>query len=257
MEVLIRQVEQSLFAWRRIFLDVEGVSDYGARDVQGCLSDVPFHLFNGIYDARFTNWEARGSQVANDYIARGLPWFWWVTPMTTSPVLESVLENSGARRSGAPGMHIFLENWEPAQGPGPLELAVLSPATPGIAQALLGLFGVAGVYDEPMARHAVAFARANTFAVLGTWEGTSVGGGLGLVSNGTLGLYLIATHRDYRGRGIGRAITERLMAEGKARAAREAVLHSSAMGLSVYRRLGFVEVCDTTQFIWQPASPSH
>lgn len=108
-----------------------------------------------------------------------------------------------------------------------------------------------------MARHAVAFARANTFAVLGTREGAPVGGGLGLVTNGTLGLYLIATHPGYRGRGIGGAVTERLIAEGKARAAREAILHSSAMGLSVYRRLGFTEVCDTTQFIWQPASPSH
>src|ERR1700756_4019142 len=99
-----------------------------------------------------------------------------------------------------------------------------------------------------MARHAVAFARANTLAVLGRWEGEPVGGGLGLVSDGTLGLYLIATHTDFRGRGIGGAVTERLMVEGKARGAREAVLHSTAMGLSVYRRLGFAEVCDTTQF---------
>ena len=66
MEPRIRPVEQNLFAWRRIFLDVGGVGNYGARDVAGCVSDVPFHLFNGIYDARFTDWEARGSQVADD-----------------------------------------------------------------------------------------------------------------------------------------------------------------------------------------------
>lgn len=254
--VPVREVEQNLFAWRRIFLDVEGVRDYGALDVQGCVSDVRFHLFNGIYDARFTNWEARGHEVAADYIQRGVPWFWWVTPTTTSPGLEAVLENNGARRTEAPGMHIRLDNWESSQAPESLELALLSPAAPGVAQTLLGLFGVAGVHDEPMARHAVAFARANTFAVLGTSDGAPVSGGLGLVSDGTLGLYLIATHRDHRGRGFGGAVTERLMAEGKARGAREAVLHSSAMGLSVYRRLGFVEVCDTTQFIWQPAPNS-
>jgi hypothetical protein len=31
-----------------------------------------------------------------------------------------------------------------------------------------------------------------------------------------------------------------------------AVLHASEMGLPVYERLGFVEVCRVPQFVWMP-----
>ena len=34
-----------------------------------------------------------------------------------------------------------------------------------------------------------------------------------------------------------------------------AVLHASEMGLPVYERLGFVEVCRVPQFVWAPTEP--
>jgi ribosomal protein S18 acetylase RimI-like enzyme len=58
---------------------------------------------------------------------------------------------------------------------------------------------------------------------------------------GVGGIYNIATRVDRRGRGIGRAITWRLMCEAAAMGYRVAILWSTAAGLPVYRRLGFEE----------------
>ncbi len=73
MQEAIRAVEQNLFAWRRIFAHVEGVPDYGAPDVEACVSDDPLHVFNGIYNARFGDWRGRGETVAADFVARRRP----------------------------------------------------------------------------------------------------------------------------------------------------------------------------------------
>ena len=58
---------------------------------------------------------------------------------------------------------------------------------------------------------------------------------------GVGGIYNVATRADRRGRGIGRAITYALMREAAELGYRTAVLWSTAAGLPVYRRLGFVE----------------
>jgi GNAT superfamily N-acetyltransferase len=252
MEKRIAPVEENLFAWRRVFLDVDGVHDYGAPDVEACVSDVAFHLFNGICAARFDDWRGRGERVADDYIQRGLPWFWWVTPSTTNPALEASLEARGAQRNDAPGMHLDLNGSAPSQAPDGLVLTVLASDESGAVEPLLDMFGFPDAFHQPMARHAQAFASAGGFTVHATSEGKTVAGGLALVSDGTVGLYLIATHPEHRNRGIGGAVTERLAAEGKRRGATAAVLHSSRLGFPVYRRLGFEHVCMTTQFVWYP-----
>lgn len=58
---------------------------------------------------------------------------------------------------------------------------------------------------------------------------------------GVGGIYNIATRADRRGRGIGRSITLALMHEAAALGYRAAILWSTALGMPVYRRLGFQE----------------
>jgi len=61
------------------------------------------------------------------------------------------------------------------------------------------------------------------------------------VGDGTA-IFSVATHPDYRGRGYGSAVAARAVRDGFAAGASFAALQSSALGESVYRRLGFSTV---------------
>jgi ribosomal protein S18 acetylase RimI-like enzyme len=249
----ITPVETNLFAWRRVFLDVPDVVDRSAADVQACSSSIPLHLFNGICEARFQDWAARAREVIGEYVDRGVPWFWWVTPSTTAPELEAALAACGASQSVVPGMHLELAGWSPRVTT-EIETAVVSPAEPISVDTLMTGFGVPEAFREPVLAHGAVLARTNSMSVLGLVDGEPVGGGLAVLADRTVGLYMIATLEGARGRGVGLAVTQRLLAEARDRGATDAVLHTTALGRGVYERVGFEVVCDTAQWAWRPTS---
>ena len=75
------------------------------------------------------------------------------------------------------------------------------------------------------------------------------------VVDGDFGIFNVATPAEYRGRGYGAAITGHAVREGFAAGAELAYLQSSAIGESVYRRLGFREVL-TYVLLTRPAEVS-
>ena len=77
---------------------------------------------------------------------------------------------------------------------------------------------------------------------LGRADGRAVTTAASYLVDGEVGIYNVATPAEYRGRGYGAAITENAVREGFAAGADLAYLQSSAIGESVYRRLGFREV---------------
>jgi GNAT superfamily N-acetyltransferase len=76
---------------------------------------------------------------------------------------------------------------------------------------------------------------------LGRVDGRDVSTSIGYTLGDTVGVFNVATPADHRGRGYGAAMTAVAAQEGFAAGADLAWLQSSAMGLSVYRRLGFRE----------------
>jgi GNAT superfamily N-acetyltransferase len=77
---------------------------------------------------------------------------------------------------------------------------------------------------------------------LGRVAGRDVTTAASYVVDGDLGIFNVATPAEHRGRGYGAAITGSAVREGFAAGAELAYLQSSALGESVYRRLGFREV---------------
>ena len=71
-----------------------------------------------------------------------------------------------------------------------------------------------------------------------------------------VGLYFIATVPLWRRQGLGAAITLRALQAARQRGARWAVLCASAMGASVYRRIGFSELATIRIFTWRPPALS-
>ena len=89
--------------------------------------------------------------------------------------------------------------------------------------------------------------------VMATLDGRAVATGSGWVTGTTVGLYNITTLEEARGRGLGNAVTARLMDIARERGCTDAVLHASEQGRPVYERLGFTYVCDVPQYVWMPA----
>jgi ribosomal protein S18 acetylase RimI-like enzyme len=76
---------------------------------------------------------------------------------------------------------------------------------------------------------------------LGRVDGRDVSTSVGYTLGDTVGVFNVATPPEYRGRGYGAALTVAAAQQGFAAGADLAWLQASAMGLSVYRRLGFRE----------------
>lgn len=66
---------------------------------------------------------------------------------------------------------------------------------------------------------------------------------------GTTGVFFVNTDPAWRGRGIGTAMTAAALRGAAAAGARRACLDASDLGLSIYRRLGFVPVAALTQYV--------
>jgi GNAT superfamily N-acetyltransferase len=74
---------------------------------------------------------------------------------------------------------------------------------------------------------------------LGESGGRAVAVGMSRQLGTSLGIYTMGTIPEARGRGFGRAMTERLILDGAAVGCTTAVLEASAMGRPLYERIGF------------------
>jgi GNAT superfamily N-acetyltransferase len=81
--------------------------------------------------------------------------------------------------------------------------------------------------------------RPGTAVYVGYSDGLPVTTGLSFRTGRTVGVYNIATIESARRQGLGAAMTDRLAADGAAAGCDVAILQSSAMGRSVYERLGY------------------
>jgi ribosomal protein S18 acetylase RimI-like enzyme len=154
-----------------------------------------------------------------------------------------------------PGM---VANAGDLDGPAASELEVVRVETAdGFAQALALAaegFGLPADFLAPL--YMLEVTGLDGFEVyLGRVEGRDVTTAASYVVDGDVGIFNVATPAEYRGRGYGAAITVHAVREGFAAGAELAYLQSSAIGESVYRRLGFREVL-TYVLLTRPAEVS-
>lgn len=83
---------------------------------------------------------------------------------------------------------------------------------------------------------------------VGTFQGKAVAIGTLFVGSQTVGIYDIVTHDDYRRRGIGSAMFQRLLKDALTTNRRFAVLQASPDGLGIYLKAGFKVTGDVLTF---------
>jgi ribosomal protein S18 acetylase RimI-like enzyme len=89
---------------------------------------------------------------------------------------------------------------------------------------------------------------------LGRWNGTPVATSMLYLGHGVAAVHHVATRTEYRRRGIGSALTVRVLHEAQARGYRVGVLTASPEGHGSYYRIGFRPYCSVRRYEWEPAN---
>jgi ribosomal protein S18 acetylase RimI-like enzyme len=226
-----------------------GMDALVAPDVVLSALGIPFARVNSATAARFTTdtADARIDAVVAWFHERGLPFVWRLGPADRPADLPARLlaHDFTLDPDHMPGMAASLDDLPAIELP---EGASIEPVRdratfrtwldvlvegfampPEIGDAYVP-FGELGFGDDLPTRPLLAFL-----------DGRPVATALGALAGEGVVIANVTTVAEARGRGLGRAITLAAMHAGAASGARMAVLASTEMGQSVYRRLGFEE----------------
>jgi GNAT superfamily N-acetyltransferase len=157
---------------------------------------------------------------------------------------------------GTTSLHTFmvkeLADGGPDYGPAPEEL-VIRPVGADHSDAYIAALAAGFETPVEMMRRLGSpqiLDLSCVVAYLAYVDGAVVGTGLALRTDDCVGVFNISVTPDHRRRGYGRAVAAAALRAEQDRGARTAFLHSSRMGLAVYRSLGFRAAEQWTRFTW-------
>jgi GNAT superfamily N-acetyltransferase len=242
-------LERNQWEFIRGFAAVPGVEVVDDERTLRVATGVPSPLFNPVLRATVPQEDVKGlvDEAREWYRRRRLPWSWYAGPASGPGAVVPELERRGfAKVTEPPGMAAELSGLDERDPGFPVIVervtdtqlvdawfSVFAPAfelSRAAASAFRDLIVAGGFDDSAPMRNYIAYVGSEPVATGSLVPAAGVGG-----------IYNIATRANRRGRGIGRAITWALMREAEAMGYRVAILWSTAAGLPVYRRLGFVE----------------
>lgn len=248
-EQLAHAVEANQAAWIVRQGALVGSELHRERDVTWVRSKLPGRA-NAVAAARFTERtaERRIEQLLLRYKSFDAPVVWWVGPGSTPTDL--------GRRLRIAGFHCF------KHFPGMVaDLDILpraSPAPRGLSIEVVPDFSIFDAHEHPYIGPITTDRRRNileshrqlcaarprrAWALVANLRATPVGYSLVLLDEGVAGIYWVGVIKRHRRQGIGSAMTRAAMEFARQREYHYAILQASGEGESVYRRLGFEEVC--------------
>jgi len=258
---LARAIEENVNGFFRLFRHWPRAEVYDGRDLLYTLTDIPFSVFNSVVHARLE------PQLVDPAIemsialrrAKNVPMLWMTGPSTRPTDLGGRLIAHGfVRDEDEPHMAVDLRemNEDPQATPTltiaqVFELGTLARwcwvynagfGMPALAEpAWFELFASVGLGPQAPLRH-----------YLGRLDGVPVATSSLLLAGGVAGIGAVTTLPEARRQGIGAAMVLTALREGRAAGYRVGVLGASEMGQTVYRRIGFREVCRFGSYVWRP-----
>jgi GNAT superfamily N-acetyltransferase len=241
-------VEENLAA-----IQAHYATDVFDRDgIRLCYSGLRWRVLNGAVLAGLHKGaeDGRIAEVLAWFRDKSVPWRWIVGPLSIPDDLGTRLVAAGMRAaSDHPGMVLRLDRMrdEPTEDPGLEVREVLDErdfsAWADVQRDTWELSEEAdGAWREAHLRLGLGADRPlrNYLAVL---DGEPVGGSAVFFAEGVAGIYNVCVVPSARGRGIGREVTLAALRTARELGYNLSTLGSSDLGLPVYVRIGYEEVC--------------
>lgn len=222
------------------------------------ISGLPFELANNVFRTNFSDDNPDGvEKLIERLMADHTPLSWFIGPSTRPADLAQRLLAHGWRLDdNAPGMALdllILDETAPLSSTLKIEqvndgemfewwirVVVAGSEFPdSVLDFVLSLYRKYGYRSSPFVR-----------CYLGLLDGEPVTSSLLFLAGGVAGIYDVATLPHARGQGFGSAITLAPLLDARRLGYRFGILQSSAMGLNIYRRLGFQTYCTFSLYFW-------
>jgi len=221
-----------------------------SSSVVGLVSGLPLPTLNGVFTDADHPDLAEISSAAASMAGLAVPWSIQLRGEPT-PELERLAAEYGlTARTTEP---LMLYRPVPGQHlPPAREAAADRIVVAGLADQFDYAAGLAAGFEAPPEIMA-PFSAPEVFTIPGVVpylaredNGDVATVGLGVFTEGIAGVFNIATPPAYRGRGYGRAVTSRIVADGIARGAGLAYLLATEAGYPLYQSMGFRTVENMT-----------
>jgi ribosomal protein S18 acetylase RimI-like enzyme len=255
---LVEAIKANRFEWYEYLGRSPQAEFYDSPSLTWLLTGTPFPLMNTVIRTRLTrdNPDEIIEETAAHFKSKGVTSFtWWAEPGTQPTGLgDRLLAHGFTHTEGPPGMAVdLLALNEDITAPSDLGIKHVGDAGTlkqwdstlirgfglpdssegGFFDLLIGLG-----FDLPL-RNYVGFLNGEPIATAELFLGA-----------GVAGIYGVVTVPKARRQGIGAALTLAPLREARAMGYRIGILHSSEMGLGLYRRLGFQEYCKMSHYVW-------
>lgn len=221
----------------------------------------PNYLFNTVLRANFATPEETHAYINGllyDAQARRVPLYWFVGPATRPARLGEYLAAYHFHHAlNIQGMQLNLADLNESQ-PWPAGFRVERVANLSQLRDFVTVLArnsdiPATVADQWFELEAgLGFADTLPWQrYLGFWQGEPVTACSVVAGAGAVGLYQVATLPQARGHGLATAMALTALREARRWGHQTAILHSTPMGLKVYRQLGFQPVADLNVYLWR------
>ncbi|MCG3221698.1 MAG: GNAT family N-acetyltransferase [Candidatus Heimdallarchaeota archaeon] len=250
----IRLIENNISAFLANWKELAGALFLHDTIRVQIITGLPFAFLNSIANANFSGSDITKqiTVVLTPFKTKKLPILWWIGPNSKPDNLDAYLESFDFKKTDEPpGMFMDLNRLDFSyETPPELRVNLVQNAKHVEEWVSVFIEGVGGT--EKHRKHLFQsemflLQKNNYLRFIGYWEGEPVATSGLILNEDVAGLYFVITKPDYRGKGIGTAISRAALENAYKRGYHKAVLQSSKMGYNIYKRIGFDEYC---KFKW-------
>jgi GNAT superfamily N-acetyltransferase len=233
---------------------------YEGSDLIRVNTGIPFALFNGVFRAQLSpdTVDATIAATLAHIMARQVPVYWRTGPATRPSDLGTHLERHGfVHDADTPGMAVDLLTLDEDQ-PAPTDLTIKHVEDIETLKTWARVAWVGSGFPETSQDTFVDLEASLGIApntsqcrYIGYQSGVPVATSAMVLHAGVAGIFAVATLPEARRQGIGAAVTLAPLRDAREMGYRVGTLQASEMGVPVYRRLGFQEVCKIGLYLWE------
>ncbi len=255
---IINSIDENLFSYISNIGRLPNAELYNDAKIKWVLTDIPHPLFNNVIRAQIETEtiDATILSLIEKAKSRKTPLLWWISPTTQPSDLGKHLVKHGFVDDGQiPGMAIDLTSLKgDFRLPTGLTIQkVRDDESMRIwSEIFTEGFGLPEFVTEST-HNTIGIADSNTTtAYLGWMNDKPVATSLLVLAGGVAGIYNVTTIPSARRKGVGTYMTRAGLQDAQERGYKVGILEATLMGVSMYRKLGFQEVCQISAFVWSP-----